>query len=254
MGITIITPTGNRQYAFSLCEKYMSRQSYQKDIQWIVVDDGEIPTKTTLNQTYIRPKKLWQTGLNTQSSNILLSLDHIRYDKVLIIEDDDWYHPNYISFMNKMFDDNKKFLIFGEGKSRYYYVNSQIYFYFQSSIMSNLYQTGFRSSCIDVFKTICRLIDNNLQNDPESTDIFIDQHLWKGFSNQYKKIFFNENLSVGMKEVISDNNTNKVNYRRNITRKSINKNKIQGLGKDDINYSILKEWIGSDYVHYPKLF
>lgn len=41
-GITIITPTGDRHEMFSLCAKWVSKQTVQPN-QWIIVDDGKIP-------------------------------------------------------------------------------------------------------------------------------------------------------------------------------------------------------------------
>ena len=54
--ITLITPTGDRHEAFALCEKWIGRQSYIGQIQWVVVDDGHEPTETTLGQEVLRPE------------------------------------------------------------------------------------------------------------------------------------------------------------------------------------------------------
>ena len=85
--ITLITPTCDRPEAFSLCEFWMSRQTYDGEIQWIVVDDGNTPVCTTQGQEYIRR----EPGLATQHSlreNFLEGLKHSKGDKIFVIEDD----------------------------------------------------------------------------------------------------------------------------------------------------------------------
>jgi len=44
--ITAITPTGDRPLALALCQQWMDAQTVRPD-QWIVVDDGKIPYKST---------------------------------------------------------------------------------------------------------------------------------------------------------------------------------------------------------------
>lgn len=39
--MTLITPTGVRPKAWSICERLMARQTYDGPVQWVIVDDGQ---------------------------------------------------------------------------------------------------------------------------------------------------------------------------------------------------------------------
>lgn len=82
----------------------MERQSHPLD-QWIVVDDGPTTMPLTLQQTLIRPQPLW-SGENTQRRNLLAALNALETDFILIIEDDDWYSPDYVAGMVSQLEDH----------------------------------------------------------------------------------------------------------------------------------------------------
>ena len=97
MPLTLITPTGGRPEAFALCERWMGRQTYRGDVQWIVVDDCEEATVVTMGQTVIRPQPWWKLGApTTQYANVRAALELVKHDKIVHIEDDDWYGPTYL--------------------------------------------------------------------------------------------------------------------------------------------------------------
>ena len=95
MKISVITLTGGREIAFTLCERWMKRQTLKPD-EWIVVDDYEKRTKCKMGQKVIRRKPFWRPGEMTLQKNLLEALKIVTGDIILIIEDDDWYSPNYI--------------------------------------------------------------------------------------------------------------------------------------------------------------
>lgn len=70
----------------------MSRQTIQPT-RWIVVDDGVVPTRTTLGQDYIRAEP--DTASHTLARNLLIGLKGVD-GVVCIIEDDDYYGPRYL--------------------------------------------------------------------------------------------------------------------------------------------------------------
>lgn len=186
-GITLITPTGMRPEAFQLCEKWMSRQTYKGNVQWIVVDDGEIPTKTNLGQQVIRPQPFWQPGMNSQSRNLLSALDSISYSYVLIIEDDDWYAPEYIQQMAEELDHHE---VVGEIKAVYYNLAHKSWHRHRNSEHASLCQTGFHISQLEKFKWACQ------------SSGFIDIVFWKNVFGSNKGLFTRDApLCVGIKEL-----------------------------------------------------
>ena len=53
-GVTLLTPTGDRQIALSRCEFYMKRQSYSGPLQWLVADDGWPWSRLTAGQEHLQ--------------------------------------------------------------------------------------------------------------------------------------------------------------------------------------------------------
>jgi hypothetical protein len=238
MGITLITPTGDRPRAFALCEKYIARQSYKKqDIQWIVVDDGVCPTNITQGQTYIRPTLLW-SGKNTQASNLLKALDFVENDLIFIIEDDDWYSPYYLEYYIKVIQTGQ-YDIFGCEKFYSYFLKTFQYYEYKHSLYSSLSQTAFSSKLLPHFRDTLEKINSKIQSNAPFSETFIDVTFWKNITNKY---LMKNGLCASIKQF-----DNKI--RDNITNRPINSKYIK-LSQDNQNLSMLKYWIGSDYSNY----
>lgn len=150
---TLITPTGDRPEAFALCEKYISRQAALRDqrYQWIVVDDGRVPTRTTMNQHVIR-RKPSDPGTHTLTVNLRSTLPHIRGERILIIEDDEWYSPNYVERMGELLHDHE---LVGIGPAAYYFIRESRYREFPEHQHASLCRTGFRSVMLSALSKAC---------------------------------------------------------------------------------------------------
>ena len=146
--ITCITPTGDRSEAFELCTMWMKSQRKQPD-QWIVIDDGYTPLSENLktNCQYIRREPKENEGF-TLTLNLRTAIPYIKYDKILIIEDDDWYGPDYISVMNHYL---KKYDLIGEMFARYYHITTMKHSRVINNKHASLCQTGFTSKILSKF-------------------------------------------------------------------------------------------------------
>lgn len=162
--ITLITPTGDRHISFKICEQWMSRQTMQFQ-QWIVVDDGKIPTVPVQNQIYIRRNPSSQ-GHMSLADNMLAALPHVKGDYVIIIEDDDYYRPDYIENMYKWL---QRANIAGENKAIYYNIKCRYFYQNQNKKHASFCNTGFTRINISPLMRIC-----------ESHDSFLDIKLWEG--------------------------------------------------------------------------
>jgi len=202
-GITCITCTGDRHLTFSLCEKWMNNQTIKPD-QWIVIDDGKRPTSPIKND-YIKYVYRVPTESDPQFTlllNVKEAFKHVNGSKILFIEDDEYYAPNYIEKMLKRLNDYE---LVGIGKSKYYHLPTRKWYIHPNMGHASLAQTAFRRSFL---KDVVQIIDG---------DSFLDIRIW-GIVNGHDAAFKNsgedtrisndgrglvfedkENLYVGMK-------------------------------------------------------
>ena len=180
--ITIVTPTGDRPLAFALCQHWMMNQTVKPD-QWIVVDDGKTPMRPFVPMEYMRrgsqghgvvrpashssrmlttsdrtakikairarQQRIPSAGWVSIYSNLRTATSLIRGDKILFIEDDEYYAPDYIEKMAALMD---KHDLVGIKHSRYYHLPSGGYKLFTSQAHASLAQTAFRGSFLPIFQ------------------------------------------------------------------------------------------------------
>lgn len=232
-GVTLITPTGFRQKAFTQCEEYIKRQTYIQnggEYQWLVVDDGKTPIKTTMNQEYhkLLPQKNKGKSICT---NYAFALERVRYKNIFFIEDDDWYRPTYIE---KTLEALKVWDIVGYWKNRYYNVKEKKYYQNHNYQHSSLCSTAITSNAIfDVHKIVIKLLLR--------AAIFIDLRIWR--LGVKKKIIDDKSQVVGIKGMPGRlGPTHTLNGRR------------KNLYKSDKDFEVLKEWIGQDWEFYEGIF
>jgi hypothetical protein len=170
-GVTLITPTGDRPLAFSLLERYMARQTYAGPIQWIVVDDGRTPTECTRGQTYLR-RQPGMPGSESMRANLLATIEHVQHDKVLVIEDDEWYGPRYVELMAGYLDQAD---LAGEGPAFYYNVSLRWYRDMGNNGHAALCQTAFRARLLPYLAHACR-----------KPVKFVDLELWRARRARWK--------------------------------------------------------------------
>jgi len=219
MSVTLITPTADRPKAFALCEKWMGRQTF-KDVQWIVVDGGESAVNCTMGQEYIR-NPFSGSSIQNFTSNLREGVKRARADKILIIEDDDWYSPNYVEVMVEALDTD----LVGQIPPRYYNIRTRKYRVFNVN-RASLCCTGFRSTLIPAF---LRILDLGT--------CYVDIHLWR--STESKKVI-RRNDSVGIKGLPG--------------KAGLAPAHLNFRGTPDKNYKVLRQWIGADAALYENFY
>lgn len=114
--ITVVTPTGYREKQFRLLEVFMSRQDTKEEIRWITVNDGP-PLERTLPRNDFESQE--SVVLNVDSSkikgptlgfNMLKAIEHLDNigdwpTRLIIMEDDVWYAPAYITHMTELMEE-----------------------------------------------------------------------------------------------------------------------------------------------------
>lgn len=188
--IVLITPTGARPDQFKLCAKYMKAQTYKGEVLWIIVDDADPKTTDVEREGWtiqkIYPLPAWKVGQNTQGRNIKAGIDQVpkNAEAIFIIEDDDYYSPQYLEEMMKRSDNC---LAWGESHTIYYNVKLQRWIENQNDKWSSLFQTAFKPGALKYF--------NQLYGEK-----FIDYAFFR-ICPKVKLFKLKNKLSVGMKGI-----------------------------------------------------
>jgi len=188
--VTLITCTGNRPDAWELCQKFMFRQTIfkQLNVEWLVVDDGDTAVKLQSSvQRLIRGPKTWEEGINTHRLNMDLALATAKGEFIFVVEDDDFYKPNYLEVMLELL---QHFEVVGEGNAKYYNVSVPGYKTMHNREHCSLCQTALRASQKDrLYKAV------------NSGELFFDIVFWRSVIEDEVSscIFTDKDLCIGMK-------------------------------------------------------
>lgn len=219
--VTLITPTGDRPEAFALCERWIEQQRYTGDIQWIVVDDGHVPTQVNEADLVLRPAPMDGHSL---SRNLREALPHIRGEHVLIVEDDDYYGPDYVSVMVGRLQHAD---LVGEFGAKYYYLREHRWRHNVHEKHASLCRTGFNRSVLQTFRNCITGTDH------PSVDLRLWQQ-WDGSALYWTDEAGTSRMCVGLKGVSG--------------RQSYGWKPSRNAQYDD--GTKLRLWLGDDSVHY----
>jgi len=173
--VTVITPTGDRPEALELLRRWIASQTRQPD-QWLIVDDGKhrVKPRRIPEATVVRRKPRADDPPCTLGKNLEAILALVAHDKVLIMEDDDWYGPEYIDTMAALLDAHE---LVGISGTKYYHPGIPGFREMGRGDHASLSQTGFRKSAIPaVLKAI--------PGDGVLPDCSVDLRLWKNCHGQ----------------------------------------------------------------------
>ena len=173
--LTLLTATGARPHAWAICERLMRAQDYDGSVRWVIVDDGPEPQPVTFQREgwtleIVRPQPYWKPGQNTQARNLAAGLAVIPDDaRVVVIEDDDWYSPEWLGAVAIAMLISDADLI-GESHARYYHVGRRVWRDCGNAEHASLCSTAVRGEAL-------RLLRQIVQRHPK----FIDIELWRQF-------------------------------------------------------------------------
>lgn len=169
--LTLITPTRERSRAFGLLEKYMQRQSYTGALQWLVINDGAEPYRYNMGQqVIIRDKSKDDPATHSIAYNYLAALPHITGNKVLCVEDDDWYSADYLQVMDAALD---RADLVGVAPALYYHILARKWRDMKNYEHCSLAATGFTRAVLPTFEQAWRM------KGMVYADLFLWAH-WKG--------------------------------------------------------------------------
>jgi hypothetical protein len=224
--LTLLTATGARPQAWALCERLMQRQVYAGRVHWVIVDDGETAQPITFSREgwsleVLRPQPFWRAGQNTQARNLMAGLSRIGADaRVLVIEDDDWYAPDWLAHAAAQLDRAE---LVGEGRARYYNVATRIGRQLSNAGHASLCSTALRGRALALLRDVAL-------THPK----FIDLELWKRHG---RGIVFDGHRVVGIKGLPG--------------RGGIGMgHRAEFRGTADACGGLLQEWVGADAELY----
>jgi len=220
--------TGCRPEAWALCQLWMQQQEIREKVRWIIVDDGAEQQEITFKRRnwkleVVRPQPYWKPEQNTQARNILAGLELVGADdRLIIIEDDDYYAPDYLAVVSSWLDYHD---LVGEALARYYHVGERLYHECGNQQHASLCSTAMKGAAIDQLRVVARLGEK-----------FIDMALWKSFPGT--KQLYGSRLCVGIKGLPGRMGIG-MGHRMNGIRH-----------RKDPGGMVLKSWVGRDWEHY----
>ena len=221
--LTLLTATGCRPDAWHICQRLMERQTYEGKVHWIIVDDGEKQQPIDFDRpgwvvSIIMPTPKWKDGDNTQARNLAEGLRMVGdKDRLVIIEDDDSYHPDWLATVDDWLD---KADLVGEKRARYYNVKTKKYRQLRNDMHASLCCTAMKGEAI---KTFAKELKPNVK--------FIDINLWKRFDGS--RALYDSQMVVGIKGLAGRNGIG-MGHRDDFQ------------GHVDQDGSILRQWTGTN--------
>lgn len=199
---TVITLTGDRPGAFRLCKEYMKRQTVQPS-QWIVVDDGKraLPKKDRSGVEYYRRKRLKDDPKHTLRVNMLKALKHVKNDRIVVVEDDDWYREDYLELSLKYLEKSD---LVGQNTFFYWNVIEKSFHKVNKTNRPAMCLTAFKSPVLDLVKAICKNKPKVIESENERKKIdngSVDLSLWSRWQGTKQAYFEGLNVCVGIKGV-----------------------------------------------------
>jgi glycosyltransferase involved in cell wall biosynthesis len=236
---TLITITGDRPESFALCAGFVSRWRLETPLRWIVVDDGKdrLYHENWINddQYFIRREpKRFESPQESFISNLETALEYITGDPdeaILFIEDDDYYHPDYLRVMLNELQQSE---IVGINDARYYNLESRQFRLLPSKTHASLSATAIRGS------RARSSLYSSIDKCKRERSISVDLRLWDNVRalRISSKLLSPHSLQVGIKGMPG--------------RKGL------GIGHrppsnwevDSTDFRQLQDWIGKDFALY----
>jgi len=176
----VITPTGDRPKQIELCQRFVAQQTVAP-FRWIIVDDGKAPLGRVKGaQVYRR-----EPEPDDPPHTLLKNLEFIKYfimpeDKIVIMEDDDFYFDSYVETISKLLDGAD---LVGQCKTIYYHFPAAKIWHMGNTDHASLFKTGFRGR---VLMSLAGVRGHG-----------VDLALWK--MNVSKKLIDGPPLAIGIK-------------------------------------------------------
>lgn len=150
MDVSLVTMTADRPRAIAICQRWVERMVETAvahnpglRIEWIVADGGSQKLPLTFSMV---PRTLHLVTLAPQHDpranfrhNLRCGLQAARGKKIVIVEDDDWYHPEYLCAQLHWLEGHE---LAGEARTKYYHVAHRVWHQNNNQVHASLCQTA----------------------------------------------------------------------------------------------------------------
>lgn len=225
--IDILTPSGDRPVQFSLCIDWMRAQTFSGPVHWVIIDDslyGHYDTPTMPSNWQITHIKIHRDKLperTSQGLNLHEGLLHVKYDNIVMVEDDDYYHPKWVELCNEHLSHcdifSRENIIFYNLKNRTFWDKN-----YKVKNTSLMVQTAMKRKFVEDLKEICLHPENMYE---------IEHCLWRLATNKFFLPKDGNEYVIGIKGLL-------------LGRSGMTKMHNQILPSHDPEYSYLKKTIG----------
>ncbi len=225
--LTIVTTTHDRPFCFSLCEKWVARQTLQPD-QWIVVNDSQEPQaySYTMGQEVV-VRDQGQDKLPSICENWLAALPLIKGDVVAVIEDDDWYSPDYLATLVPLLDSVD---MAGVSNAYYYTLPTRRWRKLGNKNHASLAATVFRASVLPQMARTCRVFKS----------VYLDMYLWAECGPVWP------GTKTLIPQPLDDGRMLQVGFKRMPGARGLGMGHTNQSGTYDSAWLTLRKWIGRE--------
>lgn len=176
--LSVITPTHNRPAAMCLCERWMRAQTLPRsEWEWVIVTDGTPPILNAWSRDQARliVRPPGNSGIARQLGNLLAGFESARGDAIAIIEEDDWYGPQWLELC---VDRLSRHAMVAESRTPVYDLPSRTWQQHNNGESGSLFQTAFRTACVPLVREVIAALDHN----------FLDARLWRAVTKKHTRV------------------------------------------------------------------
>ena len=224
--VCVITPTGDRPLTLKILRDCIESQTVKPN-KWIIIDDGQFDSSIIVRDlpyvSYVKRPRT-ESG-NTIKENMLKAFDICNAQNIIIMEDDDWYAPDYIESMLEGLKHNK---LVGIRPYMYYSLKTKSYMIRgQRNSMSIWATTAFHPDLIPEIRKVINI----------TKDHSIDINVWNALGQKFGYVFEKDHMMhVGIKNAPGRNGTTGTHDK-------------ESLGTFDPDGSFLKKIVGSRFFN-----
>ena len=218
----ILTPTGGRPKGLALLGHYLSEQTHEGPMRWLICDDVDPvspvpPVHEGIEVEVIRPSWRW-SGDNTHAQCMVELIDRVPAGAAVVIaEDDDCYLPAHVETMLEALQTAE---LVGQKTSYYYNVRTRRHKAIPGAFHASLGATALRGKALSMLRAICI-----------RQKVRLDMELWRGFRGS--KRLLDGMTAVGIKGIEG--------------RQGIGVGHKDTFGNPDPHGDVLRAWVG-DYA------